>query len=68
MADGNFEYATTYRAYDGVIPGKCKVVVSASDGARELSTKVPKAYAAITTTPLEVDTANLPFELKIKKP
>jgi hypothetical protein len=67
-ADGTFDSATTYKAYDGVIPGKCKVIVNASDGERAASKKVPKGYDAEATTPLEVDTANSPFELKVKKP
>ena len=68
VADGTFDAATTYKAYDGVIPGKCRVVVQATDGPREVSKKVPKEYTAEATTPIEVDTANTPFEIKIKKP
>jgi hypothetical protein len=68
IADGTFGSPTTYKADDGVIPGKFKLVVSATDGERALSKKVPKQYTAEATTPLEFDTANSPFEIKIKKP
>jgi len=51
-----------------LIPGKHKVIVVAYDGGRDLSPKVPRAYSAVTTTPLEIDTANSPLEIKIRKP
>jgi hypothetical protein len=67
-ADGTFGSPTTYKPNDGVIPGKFKLVISATDGERALSKKVPKEYASGATTPIELDTANTPFEIKIKKP
>jgi hypothetical protein len=68
VADGTFGSPTTYKANDGVIAGKFKLIVSATDTDRALSKKVPKEYTAEATTPLELDTANSPFEIKIKKP
>jgi hypothetical protein len=68
VADGSFADVTTYQYGDGLIPGKHKVIVVAYDGGRDLSPKVPRAYSAVTTTPLEIDTANLPIEIKIRKP
>jgi hypothetical protein len=67
-ADGSFDKITTYKYGDGLIPGKHKVVVAAFDGGRDLSPKVPREYTAVATTPLEIDTADAPLELKIRKP
>ena len=68
VADGSFSNVTTYQYGDGLIPGKHKVLVVAYDGGRDLSPKVPRAYSSVTTTPLEIDTANSPLEIKIRKP
>jgi hypothetical protein len=68
VADGSFADVTTYQYGDGLIPGKHKVIVVAYDGGRDLSPKVPRIYSSVTTTPLEIDTANLPIEIKIRKP
>jgi hypothetical protein len=68
-ADGSFEKVTTYKYGDGLIPGKHKVVVVAYDsGGRDLSPAIPKEYTTVATTPLEIDTADLPLEIKIHKP
>jgi hypothetical protein len=67
-ADGTFDNITTYKYGDGLIPGKHKVVIAAYDGGRDLSPKVPKEYTTVATTPLEVDTADSPLEIKIRKP
>jgi hypothetical protein len=67
-ADGSFDKITTYKYGDGLIPGKHKVVVTAYDGGRDLSPKVPKEYTTVATTPLEIDTADVPLEIKIRKP
>lgn len=67
--DGAFANATTYKYADGLIPGKHKVMVVAyaADG-RKLSPAIPKEFTQMATTPLEVDTDNLPLEIKIRKP
>jgi hypothetical protein len=68
VADGSFDQVTTYKFADGLIPGKHKVVVAADDGDREPSPKVPKEYTSADTTPLEIDTADSPLHIKIRKP
>jgi hypothetical protein len=69
VSDGTFQDVTTYKYADGLIAGKHKVVVAAYDsGARDLSPKVPREYTSAATTPVEIDTANLPLEIKIRKP
>jgi len=67
-ADGTFEYVTTYKYADGLIPGKHKVVVSAGSRGGSASSAVPKVYSSVTTTPLEIDTADSPLHIKIRKP
>jgi hypothetical protein len=71
-ADGTFDKVTTFKYGDGLIPGKQKVTVLASEGSVRgtdvVSKKVPTEYASGTTTPLMVDTADLPLHIKIRKP
>lgn len=66
-AQGNFDCVTSYKYGDGLIPGKHKVFLQ---GAVENSGKptVPKEYLSELTTPLIVDTANVPLDIKIPKP
>ena len=68
VADGTFEYATTHKHADGLVAGKHKVLVVAYAAEGKTGDFVPKEYLRPDTTPLEVDTANLPLEIKIKKP
>ena len=65
-ADGTFESVTSYKYGDGLIRGKHKVLLSAAD----VSGKplFPPEYADINTTPAEIDTADSPLEIKIRKP
>jgi hypothetical protein len=67
-SDGSFDKATTYKPGDGLIPGKHKVTVVAYEGGRNLSPRIPKQYTSVSTTPLEVDTAESPFHIKIRTP
>jgi hypothetical protein len=67
-ATGTFQSATTHMANDGLVRGKHKVTL-ATAGLTPLPTSVaPPEYTDLTKTPLEVDTAHLPFELKVRKP
>jgi hypothetical protein len=66
--DGTFDSATTYKANDGLVQGKHKVVLVGANGAPMPSSIVPPEYCDPTKTPLEVDTATLPFDLKVRKP
>ncbi|HVT29350.1 MAG TPA: hypothetical protein VHE81_15140 [Lacipirellulaceae bacterium] len=68
VATGSFQNVTTYKYNDGLIPGKHKVMVVAYDGERTLSPKVPKKCASFSTTPIVIDTATLPLEIKVPKP
>jgi len=64
---GEFACATSYKYGDGLVPGKHKVAIYyATDDQGNLL--IPKEYTHITTTPLTVDTAETPFEIKVPKP
>lgn len=67
--DGNgaFDCVTSYKYGDGLVPGKHKVVVQAANE-RDGKLVVPKEYASLETTPLIIDTANSPLEIKVPKP
>ena len=67
LDDGTFECVTTHRYGDGLIRGKHKVVISTLVR-QQAPEGVPPEYNDPEKTPLEVDTANLPFHLKIRKP
>jgi hypothetical protein len=67
-ADGAFASVTSHKSGDGIFPGRHKVLVHAI-GADDLPTDdVPADYGRVETTPLEVDTAEAPFDLKVHKP
>ncbi len=60
--DGSFRRVTTHKANDGIVRGRHKVLVKASDGA------VDEFYMRVEQTPLEVDTGDSPFHIKVKRP
>jgi len=64
---GEFERVTSYKYGDGLIPGRHKVSLDLGSGP-DAKPLVPKEYTSIATTPLEVDTANMPFDIKVPKP
>jgi hypothetical protein len=64
---GEFSCVTSYKYCDGLIPGRHKVAIqqaTASNG----QLLVPPEYTSIATTPLTIDTAEAPFEIKVPKP
>jgi hypothetical protein len=65
--DGTFDVVTSYKYGDGLVPGKHKVVIAyATDAGGRLL--VPEEYTTVLSTPLEIDTANSPLEIKVPKP
>jgi hypothetical protein len=64
---GNFDSVTSYKYGDGLIPGKHKVAIEAADGPPN-KIAIPKEYQSTSTTPLIVDTADAPLEIKVPKP
>lgn len=65
---GEFDCVTSYKYGDGLIPGKHKVAIDAGGSPENSTPVVPKEYTSIATTPLIVDTADAPFEIKVPKP
>jgi hypothetical protein len=67
VSDGKFDVVTSHKYGDGLVPGKHKVIFAyATDSSGKLV--VPPEYTETATTPLEVDTANSPFDIKVPKP
>lgn len=66
-AQGNFPSCMSYRPGDGLIPGKHKVAIYyAVDAKGKLL--IPKEYSHATTTPLVIDTADAPLQIKVPRP
>jgi hypothetical protein len=65
---GTFNSATTHKPNDGLVQGKHKVTLTGANRASLLPSIVPPEYCDPDKTPLEVDTANLPFDLTVRKP
>lgn len=63
-ATGTFSSATSHKAGDGLVRGKHKVTLPSSASPLVVSAE----YTDPATTPLEVDTADLPFKLQVRKP
>ena len=65
---GEFHAASSHLPNDGLVRGRHKVTVLAKDRTPLPARVVPPEYSDPFKTPLEVDTAHLPLELKIRKP
>ena len=64
---GEFSVVTSYKYGDGLIPGRHKVAIQeVKDKSGHLL--VPKEFTNVATTPLEVNTDDAPFEIKVPKP
>jgi hypothetical protein len=64
--DGNFSRVSSSRAGGGVVRGEQKVAILYQDV--DSKKFVPKEYTSPKTTPLVVNTDNLPFEIKVPRP
>ena len=64
--DGSFASVTSYKPDDGLVPGKHKVAImfAVDEQGNHL---VPPEYRSVDTTPIEVDTADSPFEIKVPR-
>ncbi|MBA4107352.1 MAG: hypothetical protein C0485_16525 [Pirellula sp.] len=63
---GYFPVVSSLRYDDGIVPGKNKVSIIYEG--KQPERFVPREYSSPATTPLEVDSEDSPFEIKIKKP
>ena len=65
-SEGRFDSVTSYKFGDGLIPGKHRVGISyATDKNGKLL--IPKEYSSAATSPLIVDTADAPLQIKVPK-
>lgn len=66
-SNGEFTSATSYKPNDGLVPGEHKVAImyAVDDAGKPL---VADEFTNIATTPLTVNTADVPFTITIKKP
>jgi hypothetical protein len=67
-ATGEFHLVTSHKFGDGLVRGKHKVTLAMGAHVALPPSVVPPEYYDPATTPLEVDTASLPFVLKVRKP
>ena len=67
-ANGEFRSVTSHTAGDGLVAGKYKVTLAGVNATSLSPSVVPPEYTDFNRTPLQVDTAKLPFDLKIAKP
>lgn len=66
-ASGVFDCVTSHKFGDGLIPGKHKVVIQLPRG-QSTQPIVRQEYTSDETTPLIVDTADAPFDIKVPQP
>ena len=64
--DGTFDVVTTNKYADGIIRGKHKVQLSATD--EQGKRLIPAVYSSFETTPIEVDSSEAPFEFLVPRP
>ncbi len=65
---GRFDSATSHKPGDGLVRGKHKVILATRSHGALPPSIVPPEYCSPVKTPLEVDTAQQSFELRVKKP
>jgi hypothetical protein len=65
---GEFHDVTSHTPNDGLVQGKHKVTITGDDNKPLPANIVPAEYADVKRTPLEVDTGQQPFVLKVRKP
>jgi hypothetical protein len=66
-AQGEFDCVTSHKYGDGLIPGKHKVAIQIGAGS-DGKPAVPREYSSSETSPLVIDTADAPLEIKVPKP
>ena len=66
-ANGNFDSVTSHKYGDGLLRGKHRVAILSATG-QAGQALVPKDYTHAKTTPLVIDTAEMPLHIKVPKP
>ncbi len=68
VSDGTFSGVTSYKFSDGLVPGKHKVTFVVDNPKGKRSDLMAAKYFDVGTTPLIVDTADIPLQIKVPKP
>ncbi len=68
VEDGTFDVVTSHKYADGLVRGKHRVLVAATNAAGQVTDLVPPEYVDSSRTPLVVDTKGTPFKLLVRKP
>lgn len=67
VEDGAFKEATSHKFGDGIVRGRHKVTVRAFDADMNELPIIPKPYTLAAETPLEVNSAETPFAIRVPK-
>ncbi len=65
VEDGTFTAATSHKFGDGIVPGRHKVTVRAFDAGMNEVPLIPKQYTLVAETPLEIDSKDSPFDIRV---
>lgn len=68
VSSGRFTSATTRKTGDGLVRGRHKVALRTTDGSPLPVDVAGPECAAAATTPLEIDTATLPLQIRVPRP
>lgn len=68
VSNGKFDVVTSYKYADGLVRGEHRVLVAASSASGESTSLVPPEYLDSERTPLLIDTADSPLNLRVRKP
>jgi hypothetical protein len=66
--DGTFSAATTKDRDDGIVAGRHKVLVQSLNSLGTPTDAVPSEYGDSGRTPLEIDAAQTPLKITVRKP
>lgn len=65
---GEFGSPTSVKAHDGIVAGRHRIVIDTWNDKGESNTLLDPEYNHPDNSPLVVDTADAPFDLKVRRP
>ena len=65
---GTFDFVTSHKYGDGIVPGKHKVLIRSIDEQMRPTSAIPIEYSSVDKTPVLVDSRDAPFHFQIPKP
>lgn len=68
IEDGSFDSVTSYKPGDGLVPGEHKVALFVYGANGQISPLVDKEYTNAATSPLTVNTDELPLKILVPRP